>query len=66
MLILKFCFHVADLFCKFVKYLFSILRVDDEIKWEKSYTDVSFKPGQVNRHFIQVPTGASIAGKYMF
>ncbi|XP_022341956.2 tripeptidyl-peptidase 2-like [Crassostrea virginica] len=36
-------------------------KVDDEIKWEKTYTDVSFKPGQVNRHFIQVPTGASIA-----
>ncbi|XP_048746966.2 tripeptidyl-peptidase 2-like [Ostrea edulis] len=36
-------------------------RVDDEIRWEKWFTEVSFKPGQIHRHFIKVPTGASNA-----
>lgn len=38
-------------------------RVDDEIKWKKFFPSVSFKPGQVHRHFIQVPMGATVAGK---
>lgn len=36
-------------------------KVDDEVKWKKSFPSVSFKPGQVHRHFIQVPTGATVA-----
>ncbi|KAJ8310382.1 hypothetical protein KUTeg_012247 [Tegillarca granosa] len=35
--------------------------VKDEISYEISYPDISFKPGQIRREFIHVPQGATIA-----
>ena len=37
-------------------------RVTDERDYRMEFKDVQFKPGQIYRHFIQVPLGAKIAG----
>ena len=40
------------------------LRVTDTIRYEQCYKEMTFKPGQIRRHFIHVPEGASLAGQY--
>ncbi|KAL3846837.1 hypothetical protein ACJMK2_017791 [Sinanodonta woodiana] len=36
-------------------------KVSDGVQYEKKYIGQSFKPGQVRRHFIEVPEGATLA-----
>ncbi|XP_063430494.1 tripeptidyl-peptidase 2-like [Mytilus trossulus] len=36
-------------------------KVEDTLNSEMSYSNVSFKPGQIHRHFIHVPHGATVA-----
>ena len=38
-------------------------RVEDSSKHAVSFTEVKLKPGQIQRHFLQVPEGATWAGK---
>ena len=37
-------------------------RVTDTVQYEQCYKEMTFKPGQIRRHFIHVPEGASLAG----
>ena len=40
-----------------------IFRVNESTHYDLALTDVHFKPGQIRRHFIEVPEGATWAGK---
>lgn len=44
-------------------FLCSICSIDDKINCRLSYKNVKFSPGQINRHFINTPEGATWAGK---
>lgn len=41
-----------------------IFRVNESTHYDLALTDVHFKPGQIRRHFIEVPEGATWAGEY--
>lgn len=50
--------------CLTTIYVFLLTcRVDESSGYDLTYTDVHFKPGQIQRHFIDVPQGATWAGK---
>ena len=40
-----------------------IFRVNESTHYDLALTDVHFKPGQIRRHFIEGPEGATWAGK---
>lgn len=44
-------------------YIFLIFRVNESSHYDLAFTDVHFKPGQIRRHFVEVPEGATWAGK---
>lgn len=39
-----------------------IFRVNESSHYDLAFTDVHFKPGQIRRHFVEVPEGATWAG----
>ena len=47
--------HLGGIFCS----------ITDTVNYRLSYTNQTFKPGKINRHFIHVPEGATRAGKVL-
>lgn len=47
----------------FSHFFFLIFRVNESSHYDLALTDVHFKPGQIRRHFIEVPEGATWAGE---
>lgn len=45
---------------------FFFYRVTDTVHHSVAFNNVQFKPGQIKRHFIHVPEGATFGGKIFF
>ena len=47
-------------------YVLARCRIEDTVQYKVSFNNQSFKPGQIRRHFIDVPLGATWASKSSF
>lgn len=50
-------------FAETAELCFAHFSVTDSVNQQIVFRELSFKPGQIRRHFIKVPEGATIAGE---